>query len=294
MNDLVLYCKSFAGDLHRCLRLVQSVKKYNVEKIDFYVSVPSKDFELFDEEFSQFNLILIRDEEIISTNQKLSINQINELPGAISQQIIKSEFWRLGFSSNYVCLDSDNEFVKNFGKSDFICDDGTPYTVIGEGKEYLTYFASQKIDKVQAYLNKEAKHVQEFIGRSGKTYDFGIPPLVWSRKVWESLDQFLCERGMNFADAILQYPYELRLYGEALLKFNAISLRPADPFFRTYLHEIQYYADKKRGITLDVIRRNYLGIVRQSSWEGADYGNTKSFLSRLNKKIKGTIRKISA
>lgn len=294
MNDLVLYCKSFSGDLYRCLRLAQSIKKYNVDKIQFYLSVPSKDFELFKEKFFQFNAILIRDEEIIFANPKLNIDQISKLPGTISQQIIKSEFWRLGFSSSYVCLDSDNEFIKNFRKSDFICDDGTPYTVIGEGKEYLTYFASKKIDKVQVHLNKEALHVQEFIGRSGKTYDFGIPPLVWSRKVWESLDQFLCGKNMNFADAIVQYPYELRLYGEALLKFNAISLRPSEPFFRTYLHEIQYYADKKRGVTFDVIKKNYIGIVRQSNWEGMGFGNKRRLLSNINKKIRSAIRKIWA
>lgn len=294
MDDLVLYCKSYSRDLHRCLRLVQSIKKYNVEKLDFYLSVPSKDFELFKDKFSQFDIILIRDEEIILSNKKLEMNRIDRMPGSLSQQVIKSEFWRLGFSANYVCLDSDNEFIKNFRKSDFICDDGTPYTVIGEGKDYLTYFASKKIDKIQTYLNKEAKHVQDFIGRSGKTYDFGIPPLVWSRKVWESLDQFLCEKNMNFADAIIQYPYELRLYGEALLRFNAIPLRPSEPFFRTYLHEIQYYADKKRGITLEAIRKNYLGIVKQSNWEGMSNETKKSFLSRINKKIKSAIKKFRA
>lgn len=294
MNDLVLYCKSYSEDLNRFLRLAESIRKYNIEKIDFYLSVPSRDFELFKDKITKFDIILIRDESIIASNQKFKIDYINKLPGKISQQIIKSEFWRLGFSANYVCLDSDNEFIKNFRKSDFICDDGTPYTVIGEGKDYLTYFASKKIRKIQTYLNREAKHVQDFIGRSGKIYDFGIPPLVWSKRVWESLDQFLCEKNMNFADAIIQYPYELRLYGEALLKFNAIPLRPSEPFFRTYLHEIQYYADKKRGITLDAIRKNYLGIVKQSNWEGIGYGIKKSIFSHMNKKIKGAIKKFRA
>ncbi|MDO8249195.1 MAG: DUF6492 family protein [Rhodoferax sp.] len=294
MLDLVLYCKSYSEDLNRFLRLAESIEKYNIEKIEFYLSVPSKDFELFKDRTAQFDIILIQDELIIASNQKFKIDYIDKLPGKISQQIIKSEFWRLGFSANYVCLDSDNEFIKNFRKSDFICEDGTPYTVIGEGKDYLTYFASKKISKIQTYLNKEAKHVQDFIGRSGKIYDFGIPPLVWSKKVWESLDQFLCEKNMNFADAIIQYPYELRLYGEALLRFNAIPLRPSEPFFRTYLHEIQYYADKKRGITLDAIRKNYLGIVKQSNWDGIGYEIKKSFLSRINKKIKGAIRKFRA
>ncbi len=294
MDELVLYCKSYSRDLNRCLRLIQSIEKYNVEKIDFYLSIPSKDFSLFKDNFSLFNVKFIRDEEIISSNSKLKINEINKLPGEISQQIIKSEFWRLGISTNYVCLDSDNEFIKNFKKSDFICDDGIPYTVIGEGKEYLTYFSSRRIDKVQGYLNKEAKHVQDFIGRRGKVYDFGIPPLVWSRQVWESLDQFLSEKDMNFADAVIQYPYELRLYGEALLKFNAIPLRPSEPFFRTYLHEIQYYADEKRGITLDSIRKNYLGIVKQSNWEGVSNEVSKNSLSRIGKKIKSIIKKIQA
>ena len=294
MKNLVLYCKSYSGDLLRFLRLASSIQKFNVDKIEFYASVPSKDLNLFKQNVAGLELTMICDEDIIAANSKLDWKKLAAMKGSVSQQIVKSEFWRLGISENYVCLDSDNEFIKAFRISDFVCGDGIPYTVIGEGKEYLSYFASRKIEKVRDYFVQEALDGQVFFGRAGKAYDFGIPPLVWSRRVWESLDGFLISKDLSLADAVAMHPFELRLYGEALLKFNAIPLRPAEPFFRTYLHEIQYRADQKRGVTLDVVRENYLGVVKQSNWDGIGYRESKSWLSMLGRKLKGVLRNIRA
>lgn len=290
MKDLVLYCKSYSADLLRCVNLARSVQQFNVDRISLYISVPSADHPLFLEHMKPYELTLICDEEITKLIPGLDAARLATLPGSVSQQIVKSSFWRLGLAMNYVCLDSDNEFICEFGIADFICDDGVPYTVIGEGKELLTYFASRQISKVQTFLEREAALAQAFLGRPGKAYDFGIPPLVWSRKVWESLDVFLQQKNVSYTDTLVQHPYELRLYGEAMLKFQAVPLRPADPFFRAYLHEIQYRSDRKRGITLDVIRQNYLGVVRQSNWDGTGYGEHKSALSRINRKLKTFFR----
>jgi Family of unknown function (DUF6492) len=290
MKDLVLYCKSYSADLLRCVNLVRSVQRFNVEGISLYLSVPSVDQEIFAKHLKPFDLTLVCDEAIIKATPGVDPAHLAKLPGSVSQQIVKSSFWRLGYSTNYVCLDSDNEFIREFRQSDFICEDGIPYTVIGEGKDHLTYFASKGITKVQTYLDKEAADAQAFFGRAGKAYDFGIPPLVWSRKVWESLDAFLVQKNITFTDALIQYPYELRLYGEALLKFQAVPLRPAEPFFRAYLHEIQYQSDRKRGITIDVLKQNYLGVVRQSNWDGTGYGEHKSGLSLINRKLKTLFR----
>src|SRR5665811_477655 len=111
MELIVLYCKSYRGDVVRARRLALSVQKFNEEDIPFYISVPEADLPLFKEHLAGLKVTFICDEEIISANPKHSLESIRLMPGNLSQQVVKSEFWRLGLSENYVCLDSDNEFI---------------------------------------------------------------------------------------------------------------------------------------------------------------------------------------
>jgi len=295
MEPIVLYCKSYHGDVLRAQRLARSVETYNSDEIPFFVSVPEVDMPLFKEQLAGLKVNFICDEEIISANPKHNLEHIRSMPGILSQQIVKSEFWRLGLCENYVCLDSDDEFIRKFNKSDFLTPDGVPYTVITEGKEFLEFSARYHLPKVPVNFKKDSLQVQELFGRSGRIYSFGIPPLIWSRKVWLSLEAGLLEpRGESFADLIVQYPHELRLYGEALLKFRAIPLWPCEDIFKDYLYQSQYFFDKKRGITTDILAKNYLGLVRQSNWEGEHFGlPQKSVASRSLKKLKKFLRWLS-
>ena len=292
MESIVLYCKSYRGDVLRAQRLALSVQKYNEDKIPFYVSVPEEDLPLFREHLAGLEMLFICDEEIIAANPKHDLERIRELPGTLSQQVVKSEFWRLGLSENYVCLDSDNEFIRKFYKSDFVAPDGYPYTVITEGKEFLEFCERYYLPKVPVNFKRDSKQVQDLFERKGRVYSFGIPPLVWSRKVWMSLEEeMLNPRNQSFAELIVQHPHELRLYGEALLKYRPIPLWPCEDIFKNYLYQSQYLYDKKRGVTSEMLSKNYLGIVRQSNWEGGQFGAPKkSLASRCNRKIKQFLR----
>lgn len=293
--NVVLYCKSYRGDVVRAQRLAQSIKKHNKDGLRFYISVPEVDMPLFQDYLGEFDVEFISDETIIASNPKHDLDHIRKMPGSLSQQIVKSEFWRLNLSENYVCLDSDNEFIRDFFVSDFIASDGYPYTVITEGKTFLEFSERYYMPKVPMNFIRESKEVQEFFGRKGKIYSFGIPPLVWSNKVWLALEnELLLPTNQSFADLITRYPHELRVYGEALLKYRPIPLWPCEDIFKDYLYHGQYLHDKKRGITTEMLAKNYLGIVRQSNWDGVQYGAPrKSLASRINRKIKQYIRWLS-
>jgi hypothetical protein len=83
----------------------------------------------------------------------------------------------------------------------------------------------------------------------------------------------------------------LRLYGEALLKYRAIPLWPCEDIFKNYLYQSQYLYDRKRGVNAEMLSKNYLGFVRQSNWDGDQFGAPKkSIASRCNRNIKRFIR----
>jgi len=128
MTKFILYCKSYDKDVHRAKQLLESIVKYNTDNIPFYISVPAKDISLFKQVLGESGYTLLKDEDIDSSNE-----------GWKGQQIVKSQFWRLGLCENYLCVDSDCFFIKPFSVSDFMFDDETPYTVCHEYKSFFEF-----------------------------------------------------------------------------------------------------------------------------------------------------------
>ena len=270
MTPLALYCKSYRTDLRRLLRLAHTVAAYNADRLPFYVSVPNHDFELFDAHLKQIqsSVELLRDEDILRVSPGVDVTRVQQLPGHISQQIVKSEFWRLGLCDMYVCLDSDAQFIRPFHASDFMAPDGTPYTMMDEAHDLLEGALSMKRQRIADDFTREADLMQAIMGRVGRRYSFGPFPLVWHRAVWKSLSEhYLQPHHMTLVDAIGKAPIESRWYGEALLAYKAVPLLPCQALFKVYHYAWQYDQDQRRGITSDQLASIYCGVITQSAWE---------------------------
>lgn len=295
MLPLSLYCKSYRSDLRRVVRLARSINQFNHERLPFYISVPRSDVNLFKEALAPYPALVIEDESILAETAYADRPELRSLPGHVTQQIIKSEYWRLNTSSAYVCLDSDALFIRPFGQSDFLLRDGIPYTVMDEAHEHLeTCLQTGKAAIIDSYL-KEARSVQTLLDRPGRAYAFGPFPLTWHRAVWESLEQqYLLPNGMSFIDAIIRAPLESRWYGEALLKYQAIPLMSCQPFFKVYHYAWQLDRDNKQGISTEQLTRLYSGVIYQSAWERemdwpSEGGNA---LSRLGRRLRRKLGRI--
>ncbi len=298
--NFFLFCKSYAGDLSRVISLYESIQRFNQDAIPFYLSVPKKDLKLFQSNLGNESsgIHWLVDEDIVLSNPGVTLDRYHKWDGRLSQQIIKSEFWRylekinLGNScTSYLCLDSESLFIKDFYLSDFLVDFNNPFTVLHQNKELLQLADNKKIDKVGRHYFQDSIALKKIFKRSGPDYDFGPTPVIWSAKVWKDLDSnYLKPNSMTIWDAIELYPSELRWYGEALLAYKGIDLYPLEPLFRVYHYDWQYFFLKKAGESIDSIRKNYLGIIKQSNWDYAmDYGEhakRKSFVSRQLRKLK--------
>jgi hypothetical protein len=220
---------------------------------------------------------------------------LDQLPGNITQQIVKSEFWRLGISDAYLCLDSDSLFIRPFSMLDYMHPNGTPYFVMSEAQSFMDQALSLRKTNVINNFYRESALFQQIFQREGKAYSFGPMPIVWHRAVWESLEnQYLKPRGMNFVDAIMQAPLESRWYGEALLKYKAIEMVTAEPFFKVYHYAWQLDADRRRGVGAAELAQLYSGVIYQSSWErGMDWPQEGgSVWSRWGRRIKRKLGRI--
>jgi hypothetical protein len=258
MDNIVLYCKSYHRDVQRAKVLFESIQKHNKDGIKFFVTVPQDDLKLFRDVLGTANYTLIPDEEIT----KMYV-------GWVGQQIAKAQFWKLGFCENYLCLDSDSQFMRDFTKADFMFTDTIPYTVCHENKDFFETMEKfpMPFDPYESY-KKERLAVMELFDRKGVIYDFGPSPVIWSRKVWESLEaNYFKPNGLTFEDAIQSIPSEFTWYGEWLLTNKDIPIYPRGAIFRSFHYKHLYEMERSRGLTLKMIAKYYLGYILNTSWD---------------------------
>lgn len=258
MDTLALYCKSYHQDVQRVKVLLDSIIRFNKDRIPFYISVPKEDIKLFQNTLSTDGHTLIEDELIISLNQSWR-----------NQQIVKSRFWTLDKSANYVMLDSDSYFIRNFYEKDFIHHGTTPYTVMHEQKDLFSWIAKNHsvlgFDP-QSSFAEAREPIQTLFDRVGRLYDFGPSPVVWSNEVWNTLEQeYIKANDLTFEGLINTVASEFSWYGEWLLVRKPIEIWPIEPIFKVFHFMPQYIEYKQLGYTEEHWARNYLGVCMQSS-----------------------------
>jgi hypothetical protein len=293
--DFVLACKSYLGDIKRLVRLLHSIDRYNFDNLPVFIIFPAKELaqgkhliELAACKSESYKWLT--DEDVVAAHpQALShklLDKYYSTTGAISQQIIKSEAWRVINCSAYLNLDCI--FLKPFHKSDFASEDGTPYTVMHQAKDMYQVAINRGYAVQYEHFTHLAQTVQKVFGRHGPQYSFLPQPFLWSTKVWQALhDKWLVPKGQTLWDAIEFCPSEAQWYGEALLHLKPIPIRPIEPLFRVYHFDWQYDLYKKWGEMPSKLDQQYLGVCMQSNWEvSLDPEGTRSIASKWLRKVK--------
>ncbi len=290
MNTFAIYCKTYSRDFLRAKRLLASIDQFNQDKIPVYVSTPAQEKDLFDKVVGvNHSATWVSDEEIIYANPRVPKGIHEGKSGYLVQAMVRPEFWRLGLAKNYLCIDSDSQFIKNFHLSDFLDVDGNPYTVLHQNKDLLMMAANRGKLKVIDNFHAECSRIKSVFNRVGPDYSYMPSPFIWSSEVWKSLDeQYLRPQGKTIWDVVTRDLVEYLWYGEALLAYQAIPIKPIEPLFRVYHYDWQYYVLQRQGEDLNKVKANYLGVIHQSNWESEmDYGSSdKRLLSRWLKSIK--------
>lgn len=287
MSDIVIFCKSYHRDLERAVVMAGSVRRFNRDGLPLYISVPAGDMAMFRQRIGTEGINWLCDEDVIRANPALDLDVYRALPGHISQQIVKAEFWRVNPAPNCVCIDSDSRFIRDFCTRDFLAPDGAPYTILHESKPFMAFCLTHGVRETERHFEAMCEDMRKVFGRDGPSYAFNPFPVIWNDKVWQALATQLETEGSDIMQAIVTHPYESSWYGEALLKHRPIPLQPREPIFKAYLYFEEYERDKCDGMTEDMLAKFYLGVVYQSNW----YPHRLKLLKRLAYKLKRRLQR---
>ena len=300
MGEFALLCKSYRADARRVKRLMDSLSTHNPEQLPVFLVVPEADQPLFREMLDGHRFELGSDEDVVRSHpqavERNLLARYRATPGSHSQQVVKSDAWRLFGFDSYLCVDSDSVFLRDIRLSDFITPRGHPYTLMHQSRELMQLAMNRGHADVLRHFLAESQRLKAEFGRIGPDYDFGPPPMLWSARVWHDLhEQHLSPKGWTLWDAIDFAPTEIRWYGEALLAYRSIPLEPIEPLFRFYHHDWQYFAMRRLGETPAKLADLFMGVVYQSNWEfELDAPGTRSAASLLGRRFKRWRRRLRA
>lgn len=292
MKKFVFFCKSYIGDIDRVLNLINSVKKYNCDNIPFYLSVPSDDYMLFKSKIGE-NVNIICDESIYANLLTEHLDDFSA--GYINQQILKLNFWKTEIAENYLCLDSDSYFIKDFYLSDFMYNDQVPYSILYQWEEH--FLNREYIHLVKDYYIFNLDKIKKTLNIKNTRYLTCCGFSILSAKVLKSFEEnFLKPNNLTYIDILKISPLEFSWYSQWLLKENDIEIQPKNQLFKIFHYKNEYESIKKKKITEKDIAEMYLGICMNSNWQNCNvpiiYRDPNLFFILFNKQVKIRFNKI--
>ncbi|SFC52123.1 DUF6492 family protein [Flavobacterium phragmitis] len=263
MYKLILFIKTYEPDFKTVYKLLDSIDKFNQDNIPVIISVNDDHFDFLKPDcFEKYKVY--RDSEIFQTT-------VTE--GWRYQQIIKCNVYRLNICENYVAIDSDSVFIRDFYISDFMFDENTPYTIMQESKDLLEMTERLQMDSQTIFFKRALRDTRPFFGNKGKEWDYGPSPYIWNCKVWEHFNEvFLKDLNLDFDTFFTQIdkksysPSDCVIYGEYLLKTRLINIIPIGSLFKVY-HYKRQYAIEKNQLNMEQLSKIYLGLIHQSNWK---------------------------
>ena len=258
-NNFGFFLTSYKNDLFRSKMLIKSFEMFNQENIPLFVVLNDQDIPLFKAEIQNKNVQFINENEFCKRNPNFD--------GWRHQQILKLEFFKTKLCENYLTLDSDCIFIKNFYVSDFIAYDRIPYTIIWEDKLTELFAVRHETDSwkdehnrlfIDTFFKDTVRKIREVIpNKCHKLYHYGVQP-IFNAKVLESSNQnYLKENNLTIEKCIEYCSADFTWYGEYLLYTKIIDIVPSECLFLCF-HSKKQYSEYIEKYTIDDMKKLFL------------------------------------
>jgi hypothetical protein len=253
---------SYKGDFSRAKLLVESFNQFCRDDMELRIVVPESDFSLFSSLQSE-KVKLVTDDSIPVRFATESLHGAR--PGYINQEIIKLAFWKLGVFENYLCLDSDGVFIRDFDSSDFMFSENEPFTVMFDDKELMC-----NPEYREMWIEREAK-----IRKIYEIYEITQPKYIrtchgfqiFNREVLHEMElEFMKPRNLDYLNLMEISPYEFSWYTLYLVKRDK-AIHQTEQFFKLYHNATQFLSDVILGIDASILANGYVGLIVNSNFQ---------------------------
>ena len=262
MTTLAVLLKSYRGDVEYARRMISSFDSFNADDLPLYVVVPDDDVALFATMTSD-NMTVLSEDVFAQHLVKEPVHGLRA--GYINQEIVKLAFAELGLAQNYWCVDSDAEFIRPFGRADFMYDEVTPYQVLVEDRDLMVeprYFREYWQER-HATLQLIARE----IGLDDRVILTCHGHQVFSSDVLRAFrEDFLEPRGWTYIDALRIAPYEFSWYNLWLQKSQVIPIHAREPWVKVFHHEGNHFEAILRQVRVADLARAYIAVVVNSNY----------------------------
>jgi len=274
MKDIALFIKSYRSDLALVRRLLDSISKYNRDRISVFISVPANDLPAFQDLARRHTDVSVLADEhfgIPTVDRKIW----GFAPGYITQQLVKLSVQRLAEARNYLILDSDTYFIRDFRTTDFIAPDGTGLTVLAADKDLVADpayapFATGRAMKLDL--------IAERLGASTLSRATCHNNTVFQDSVLREFHDWCAAEGLSLLDLMNIAPVEFTWYNFFLAKYCPERLIRIEPFIKMLHTRSEYRRLVAAGFSHESLRRAYLGVCINSGWAGS---RQSRYVSRL-------------
>lgn len=276
MKDVAIFIKSHRPDLTLVHRLFGSLAKHNRDRIGIFVSVPASDVREFEHIARCFaNVSIVDDDYFQVPNVDRKIWGF--APGYITQQLVKLSVQRLAEARNYVILDSDTYFIRDFEVKDFITSKGTGLTVLAEDRDLLADpayapFAERRPIKIGLIADRLDVPVPSRITCHNNT--------VFQESVLRDFHDWCGAENLSLLALMDIAPVEFSWYNLFLIKHCPERLVRTEPFIRMMHTRSEYRRLVAAGFNHESLRRSYLGVCLNSGWAGTRQHRLVSRLER--------------
>ncbi len=261
--QFVMFCKTYSKEISRFENLLISFNKHNKDRLNLFVSVSESEIEQY-LKYESRTIHIIKDEDYAG-KYFAKDNYWGLSLGYLNQEICKLSFWEKKLAENYLCIDSDLYFIRDFRISDFMYNKKTPYSVLVMDKDLQTEHFYRDFGKWRMSLIKK---IFKEVGLKDRRYRTCHGMQVINSKVMRNFKStFMKKKKYEYKDLVRISPYEFTWYNAWLQKSNVIPVVAVEPFFKTYHMRIEYILAKIKKITEKDLSDQYYGIILNSNWK---------------------------
>lgn len=272
MTSLGFMLKTFAGDAAYTERLVRSFTQFNKDDLPLFIVAPANDLEGF-MHLEGSSVTCVSDESIpirYLTAADVSPELADPRPGRspvgyLNQGLSKLGFFKLGHLDNYVCLDSDTEFIRPFGRADFMSPSNVPWYFAQNYSDLAAdpFYAPRYWNDREDCLTK----VRETLGVDDYPRVTVHNSLVMSSHVLQDFEEgFLAQRSLDFADLMKICSLEFFWYGVWMQRQKVLPLLQRGDLIRMVNHQGEHLALHSLGIRKRNLAQAYVGVIVNSNW----------------------------